>query len=156
MGKFVALERAILTKNWPIEERSALAHYLKHHHIAEGDPVFVKGSKDRGLYLIEAGTIRIQYENLNVDLKEGDSFGELSLLEETPKVVSATAGQVTDLWVLTDENFQEMKRLTPAVAVLLVESIAKKLIYQIANFKPPQRTATLSSATGSQPRPPTL
>jgi len=162
MGKFRALERAQLTKDWLLEEITALAHFLTERKVVEGDPIFLKQSKDRGLYFIETGIVRIQYEGLSVDLREGDSFGELSLFDENQKPVSTTAAQSCSLWVLTMDNLMEMKATTPSVAVKLMESICGKIAKSLSVFTVPTRIITgsaagspsgLSKQTGGQPRP---
>lgn len=167
MGKFITLERAELTKNWRLEERSALAHFLVERKIQEGDPLSLKNSRDRGLHLIELGLVRVQYENFSVELREGDSFGEFSLFEEIQKPTAMVASTMVHLWVLPLEAFQEMKHTTPAVAVLLMESIVHKLIKRLVNFSMPPRILSsspppsgggggLSRNTGPHPRPSTF
>lgn len=165
MGKFRALERAPLTKDWSIDERAALAHFLTERRVAEGDPIFLPQSKERVLYFIESGAVDIHMENLHTELKEGDSFGELSLLAETGKLVGATAKSACVLWTLNFEKYLEMKKTTPLVSVRLSESITLKLVKLLALFHLPQRLspgsaaanpAQLSKSSGSHPRPPAL
>lgn len=161
MGKFRLLERAQLTKNWLLEETSALAHFLSERKVREGDPIFLRQSKDRGLYFIESGLVKMQYEALSVDLKDGDSFGELSLFEESQKPISATAAHDCTLWVLTMDNFMEMKAVTPPVAVKLMEAICIKIAKSLSVFSLPSRILSAGSSpgggvskqTGNQPRP---
>jgi len=160
VGKFRAIERSVLTKDWGVDERAALAHFLVERKISEGDPIFLKQSKERSLYFIELGLIRFQHETISVELKEGDSFGELSLLNESSKLVSATAQTPCQLWVLTFDKFQEMKKTTPLVAVKLTEAIATKIAKALSVFSIPQRILTGSGSpptpakiTGAQTRP---
>lgn len=139
MGKFSSLEKSSLTKAWSIEERTALAHFLKEKRLTEGEIIFPNQGKDRDLYFVDSGQIKITYENISILLKEGDSFGELSLLQGSSKLVTALAASDASLWVLSLENWEDLRRAVPAVALKLSESINQKLATLLSSVTPPAR-----------------
>lgn len=159
MGKFRALERARMTNGWTLEERAGLAHFMSERKIPENDPVFVKQAKDRGLYIVDTGGVKVAYEHLSLELHEGESFGELSLLEESPKLVTITGLMPTTLYVLTFEKWLELRKTAPTVAVKLMEAMLKKIIHLFREAPMPPRSLTASGptpttkSTGNQPRP---
>lgn len=126
MGKFSCLAKCGLTKSWPLEERAAIAHFLEPKSLPQGSAIIDAGNKERILYLIEQGTARVQYENIAFILEEGESFGELSLISSTQRLVEITADKNLTMWTLRHEKFEEMKKMAPAVALRLTESITQK------------------------------
>jgi len=62
-----------------------------------------------------------------MDLKEGDSFGELSLILPTQKRATATAIQQSTLWTLTLESYAQLKMVAPIISLKLIEAISQKL-----------------------------
>jgi CRP-like cAMP-binding protein len=147
MGKFRALERADLTRQWTVEERAALAFFMEERKVPEGDPIFLKQSQDRCLYLVESGLVKIQYEQFSIDLKEGATFGELSLSQATPKMVTATAGPSCHLWCLSLESFTEMQKTSPLVALKLVYAIQEKVGRLVSESMMPPRILSAASQT---------
>jgi CRP-like cAMP-binding protein len=139
MGKFASLEKASLTKDWNLEERSALGHFLQEMKMAEKETIFTSKSEDRVLYIIESGKVRLAYENTEIDLTEGDSFGELSLLQSSPKLPGAIALTPCIFWTLTFEKWEDMKRAAPVISLKLVEGICQKMVGLLShNFQPHQ------------------
>jgi CRP-like cAMP-binding protein len=139
MGKFTTLDKAKLTENWAIEERSAFAHFLERKEYQEGESIFLPRSKDRSLFMVETGLVRINYENLSLQLKEGDSFGELSLIFPSQKLAGADALQNSNLLFLSYKNWLDMKKVAPSVSLKLMESICHKLGEQLNEMIPPPK-----------------
>ncbi len=139
MGKFASLAQAELTKNWPVEERAALAHFLEAKSFKNGDHIFDSKDEEIGLYIIESGLIKISFEHISTDLKAGESFGEFSLLQTNPKRVSAVAVRASDVWVLSSQQWSDLRRHTPVVALHLMESMCKKLSNLLAETQVPPK-----------------
>lgn len=150
MGKFRSLEKSLLASSWSLEERAALAFFLEERRFNEGDPVFNRMAKEAALYLVEQGGVRLQYEQYSVDLKEGASFGELSLFQETTKLVTATALGNCIVWILTKEKYEELRKNTPSVAVKLMESIIQKMGKVVSEALMPPRIFQKSSPGSSK------
>ncbi|MBN8554259.1 MAG: cyclic nucleotide-binding domain-containing protein [Deltaproteobacteria bacterium] len=139
MGKFTTLDKASLTQTWSLEERSALAHFMEKKEVKTGDPLFVARSKERGLFIVDSGLVRLNYENLSQQLKPGDSFGELSLIYPTQKLASADALQNSELIFLSFENWTTMRKVAPLVSLKLMESICAKFAQQLNEMIPPPK-----------------
>ncbi len=70
---------------------------IHHRNYRAGEYVFAQGDPGLGMYVIISGEIRIIYSDGTggvkelACLKDGDFFGELSLLDESPRSASAVA-----------------------------------------------------------------
>lgn len=140
-GKFTTLERALLTKDWSLEERTALAHFLKIRDYAEGDTVFLARSKDRGLFIVSSGQIQIQSETALLQLRDGDSFGELSLLFSSQKLVSIAVLKPSQLLFLSLDQWHDMRRISPVISLKLIESICQKFAGMLNSMVPPPKVS---------------
>ena len=95
-----------------------------------GDPLFAEGEKDPNWYLIIEGEVGISRESLHgpphtlAELGPGEAFGEMALLEKTPRMASAVA--VTDVRVLrlNSSTFDTLLKNRDSVAVGMVREMA--------------------------------
>ncbi|MFN2642865.1 MAG: cyclic nucleotide-binding domain-containing protein [Actinomycetota bacterium] len=60
-------------------------------------------------------------------LKDGDSFGEMSLLDDKPRSATVTAATDVVLYRIRSLDFQRLVKTEPAIAVALLKSLAGKL-----------------------------
>ncbi len=75
-------------------ELAAITRILYRRQYAEGEVIFHQGDPGGGMYIVVEGTVTITYEPTGrclATLKPGDSFGEISLLNETPRSATAEA-----------------------------------------------------------------
>lgn len=80
-------------------ERSILADLVQPAHFARGSMIIEQGQPGSALYIIEAGQVVVEQQNETVaTLKEGNFFGEMSLLMDAPHRASVRA--VTPTYVL--------------------------------------------------------
>jgi CRP-like cAMP-binding protein len=145
VGKFTSLEKAVLTKDWTLEERTALAHFLKPKEYRESETIFLARSKDRGLFIVGSGIIQIQFDATSVSLKEGDSFGELSLIFASNKLVTAMALKPSQLWFLSIDQWHDLRKISPVISLKLIESICQKFAGMLNNAVPPPKSSVSMS-----------
>ena len=86
------------------EELETLRRAMIASHFAPGDMVLEEGNANRALHLLQNGRIRVtrQVEDREVplcDLIEGQTFGELSIIEDG--VASASLRAVTEVTILS-------------------------------------------------------
>jgi HlyB family type I secretion system ABC transporter len=113
---------------------SALLERLESVQFSKGKRIITQGDPAGPLYIIQQGKVRIfsqkdgQARNLAF-LREGDFFGELSVLQGLPRAASAEALHDCHLLSLSAAAVAELNREFPEFARLMAERIAQ---YQTA------------------------
>ena len=85
------------------------------------------------LFLIAEGRVELTWmvaegrEKKLVELSAGESFGELALFDPGPRAVTAKVIEDSDIYILTREKFNEMRKKDPDICLSLVVALAKKI-----------------------------
>lgn len=153
MGKFSTLERAKLTKSWSLKERAALASFLEKQNLKKGEHLFYEQTQEKKLYFIDSGSLKIQCGNMFVELEQGASLGELSIVSSTQKQTSAIAAEDCVFWVITESQWEKIKSQQPALAFKLSESIQRKLAELLNSSVPPPKISGLNSPGAAESKP---
>lgn len=103
--------------------------------------IFSEGQPGQELYIIQKGSVSItkivdNNEVLLAVLKQGDIFGEMSLLEDKPRSASAIAHEDVALLAVNKENFARMVTAQTQIITRLTQLLAERIwfIYkQLAN-----------------------
>ena len=103
--------------------------------------IFAETMPGQELYIIQKGSIKItkivnDNEVLLAVLKQGDIFGEMSLIENKPRSASAIAFEDSVLLAVNKENFSRMVSSQPQIIARLTQLLAERIwfIYkQLAN-----------------------
>ena len=77
----------------------------------KNDLIIKNGDKNNYFYLILKGRVKMKDENKNKTLRvydEGNCFGELSILNETPNINNYIATENTTCYLIKSENFFEL------------------------------------------------
>ena len=77
----------------------------------KNDLIIKNGDKNNNFYLILKGRVKMKDENKNKTLRvydEGNCFGELSILNETPNINNYIATENTICYLIKSENFFEL------------------------------------------------
>ena len=144
------------------EEAQSLAHIpifrrLEPHeleHLAEevdqvdfkaGETIFNEHDRGDSLYVVETGAVRIWVVDEDVkevtlaELKAGDFFGELAVLDRGERSSSATAIVDTHLHRLSSDDFQQFLMEHPDVSIDVICEIAARM--RQTNLLVSQRTS---------------
>ncbi|TFG63989.1 MAG: Crp/Fnr family transcriptional regulator [Spirochaetales bacterium] len=103
--------------------------------------IFSEAQPGQELYIIQKGSVKItkivnDSEVLLAVLKQGDIFGEMSLLENKPRSASAIAYDDATLLAVNKANFERMVASQPQIITRLTQLLAERIwfIYkQLAN-----------------------
>lgn len=115
------------------EERAALAGVLQVARFPRGQAIFRAGDVGGALYLVNAGLVRVSFENnegAEVILGEhgrGQVFGEISLLDGGPRTSTATALEDSEVLILNRGQLLEMITRHPHSAMDLLTVIGARL-----------------------------
>jgi CRP/FNR family cyclic AMP-dependent transcriptional regulator len=96
-----------------------------------GEVLFKDGDPGDEMYLIKSGKVRISKPAGDVEktlavLKEGDFFGEMSVIDGSPRSATATAIEPTELVIFDREVFMNQVRENPLIEYVL-HTLIKRL-----------------------------
>lgn len=116
-------------------ELSSVKSILHRREYAPGEVLFHQGNPGVGMYIIQEGTIEIVYEPTGdtlAELRDGDFFGELALLNETPRSATAIARTESVLYGLFRPDLLGLVERDPSLGVQLLlrmsQVISERLI----------------------------
>jgi CRP/FNR family transcriptional regulator/CRP/FNR family cyclic AMP-dependent transcriptional regulator len=100
-------------------------------HLEAGEVLFLEGDKGEIMYLIREGKIKItkgkgDEEKTLAVLKEGDFFGEMAIIDGSPRSAGAVAVTPVSLLVIDKESFKEKLRENPLIEYVL-ETLTRRL-----------------------------
>jgi CRP-like cAMP-binding protein len=98
----------------------------------KGTMIFSEGQPGQELYIIQKGSVQISKivdnnEVLLAVLKQGDMFGEMSLLENKPRSASAIAHEDAYLMAVNKENFERMVTTQTQIVTRLTQILAERI-----------------------------
>lgn len=128
-----SLARVPLFKRLEPHELEHLAEEVHQVNYKAGETIFNEHDLGDGLYVVESGSVRIWVMDEDVsevtlaELKPGDFFGELAVLDRGERSSSATAIDDTHLHKLSSDAFQEFLIKHPDAAVDVICEIAARM-----------------------------
>ena len=128
-----SLARIPLFKRLEPHELEHLAEEVDQINYREGEVIFNEYDRGDALYIVEEGTVRIWVYDEDVkevtlaELKPGDFFGELAVLDRGARSSSATALTHTHLHRLSSDDFQQFLMDHPDAAIDVICEIAQRM-----------------------------
>lgn len=128
-----SLARVPLFKRLEPHELEHLAEDIDQVNYKAGETIFNEHDLGDGLYVVETGSVRIWVMDEDVsevtlaELKPGDFFGELAVLDRGERSSSATALVDTHLHKLSSDAFQQFLIEHPDASVDVICEIAARM-----------------------------
>ena len=128
-----SLSRIPLFKRLTPEELEQLAEAVDQVKFDADEIVFNEQDKGDALYVVEAGSVRIWVLDEDVkpvtlaELKPGEFFGELAVLDRGPRSTNATTIVETILHRLSSDDFQAFLMKHPDVAIDVICEIGARM-----------------------------
>lgn len=96
-----------------------------------GDVLFKEGDTGEEMYFIRKGKIKISIgeedqEKILAILKDGEFFGEMAVIDGSPRSAAATALEETDLIIIDKEGFVTKINENPLIAYI-IESLTSRV-----------------------------
>lgn len=128
-----SLSRVPLFKRLTPQELEQLATEVDQVRYADEERIFNERDKGDALYVVESGSVRIWVMDEDVkpvtlaELKEGEFFGELAVLDRGERSTSATAIGETELHRLSSDDFQKFLMEHPDCAIDVICEIGARM-----------------------------
>jgi uncharacterized membrane protein len=131
--KAESLAHVSLFKRLEPEELERLATRVEHVIFAAGETIFMENDKGDALYVVGSGLVRIWVLDDDAkpvtlaELKPGDFFGELAVLDRGPRSSNATAISNTVLHRLSSDHFQQFLIQHPEASIDVICEIGARM-----------------------------
>jgi uncharacterized membrane protein len=128
-----SLSRVNLFKRLTSEELEQLAAEVDQVRYSNGQTIFSEHDRGDALYVVESGSVRIwvldeDAEQVTLsELKPGEFFGELAVLDRGERSTNATALSDTELHRLSSDDFQKFLMSHPDCAIDVICEIGVRL-----------------------------
>lgn len=104
------------------QDRKDLVQRFRARDVNKGEVLINEGRSSDGMYVILSGEVEVRVKDQAVaQLKEGDLFGEMSLLTKSKATATVAAAKRTSLLRLPREDFDMLIMSHPQVLVLVSE-----------------------------------
>lgn len=110
-----------------------LIRILQERTYLKGETIFLEGDIGRALCIVVDGKVELTRkdetgkENILAEVRPGEIFGEMALLEEMPRTATAIAIEKTKTYLLYKNKLESLLYDYPRVGVVLVHYLARTL-----------------------------
>ncbi len=104
---------------------------------APNEPIFKQGDPGSGMYIIVHGSVAIYLEMVNeepqkvAELAEGDFFGEMALLDESPRSAAAIAMETSQIIGFYRPDLMNLLKTKPALGSKILLSLSEVLVTRL-------------------------
>ncbi len=136
------LQGTVLFKGCSAEEIELALGLFQERRIKPNTAIFTEKMPAESLCIIKNGTVRISImagegeERSLLMIGPGEFFGELALLQEGKRMVSARSETMVDLLLMTRRDFQALIDLDSRIAARLGTAIARLLAMRVKAYGP--------------------
>ena len=93
-----------------------------------GEVVFAEGDKGDKMYVIRSGEVEIERDGKIVEsLSAGGIFGEMALIDGSPRAATARAKTPCEVAPITEKSFRFLVHETPFFAIAVMGTLADRL-----------------------------
>lgn len=120
-------------KPFPKSVRGEILKKFKDFPADAGDELIVEGEQGQGLFMIMKGEVEVSKQSDDTHvirlamLKEGDVFGEIALLQDTPTTATCKAATACQLLLLPKQDFKATMVRHPELKDVLAKLTAERL-----------------------------
>jgi acetaldehyde dehydrogenase/alcohol dehydrogenase len=136
------------------EQNETLDAYMDHAHYPEGSLVFGEGAPGDKFYIVDEGLIRLELPQADFEedlvltyVEPGELLGELAMLDEKPRSVSAYAHRESRCRVLSREGLEALCHAEPVLGIAIMTSLGRQAAARVRETN----LRHLSGAPSSRP-----
>ena len=108
--------------------RAVFVNAREQREVPAGETVFAEGDTGAEMFGLISGAVELRkgQQSLGV-LEPGDTFGELAIVSEAPRSLTAVATEPSVLAVIDDKAFLFLVHETPTFALQVMRSMADRI-----------------------------
>ena len=141
MNNLELLQNSLLFKGCSTEGIELLLGMVQERQINQNAAIFTEHMPAEALCIVKSGKVRItmmagEGEEMGLLLLgPGEFFGELALIQETSRLVTARAETPVELLLLSRKDFQAFLDLDPRTGARIITTIAKLLTMRVQAYE---------------------
>jgi len=134
------LKNISLFKHLNYEDLEIISQYCRKRKFDSGEVLFYEGDIADCLYIIISGEVEVwaDFKQKDRDLlalaKNGDIVGEMALLDDLPRSATLIARSETETYSINNQDFSELLKQCPSVALLIIKSVSSIVRKSNQNF----------------------
>lgn len=126
--KVLFLKSVDLFSQIPGEDLAQVALIATEESREQGEEIFAEGEDGDALYLVLDGRVRVHsHERQIAELGERECFGEMAILDASPRSASVTAITESHLLKISREDFQDILGEKPEIAMGIIKVLTGRL-----------------------------
>lgn len=126
--KVLFLKSIDLFSQIPGEDLAQVALIATEEAREQGEEIFAEGEAGDALYLVLDGKVRVHRGDRQIaELGERECFGEMAILDASPRSATVTAIKDTNLLKISREDFQEIMSEKPEIALGIIKVLSHRL-----------------------------
>ncbi len=126
--KVLFLKSIDLFSQIPGEDLAQVALIATEEAREQGEEIFAEGEAGDALYLVLDGKVRVHRGDRQIaELGERECFGEMAILDASPRSATVTAVKDTNLLKISREDFQEIMSEKPEIALGIIKVLSHRL-----------------------------
>lgn len=128
-----ALEQSKLFNELSSGEIAWLGKHAEVREYPAGHTIFKEGEEGDGIYVVVQGTVQITVlineteRRTLAELRAGDFFGEMAVLDNDPRSATATAAEWVQVVFISRDVLLKMLESSPRLAVSLVREFSRRM-----------------------------
>ncbi len=128
-----ALKACALFQTLPSEQLRKIAAIAKHRDLAAGERIFSEGEAGGEMYVVVAGKVRIskQVQGIGEEaltiLETGSYFGEMAMIDDSPRSADALAHTTCALAVIHRDDLEQLMFVDKDLAYDLLWTFVRTL-----------------------------
>ena len=108
--------------------RAVFLNAKERRHFEAGDVVFEAGDVGEHMFGVISGQVELRRGDIVVaTLGEGDTFGEMAIVDAAPRSLTAAAVEPTELAVIDQRVFMFLVHETPMFAIQVMRSLSARI-----------------------------
>lgn len=130
--KVLFLKSIDLFSQIPGEDLAQVAVIATEETREGGEVIFAEGEDGDALYLVLDGKVRVhRNDRVIAELGERECFGEMAILDASPRSATVTSMEESQLLKISREDFQEILTEKPEIAMGIIKVLTGRLRHAI-------------------------
>jgi CRP/FNR family transcriptional regulator, cyclic AMP receptor protein len=108
--------------------RSVFANAKEHRDFAAGEAIFREGDAGREMFGLVSGRVELRHgDEVVLSIEPGGTFGEMAIISETPRSLTAVAVDPSRIAVITRHTFLFLVHETPMFAIDVMRALVQRI-----------------------------